>query len=381
MHRRLVLLSLAATAALLTGLVNGPAAGIVRAQALGEINTFAGDGTTAFGGDGGSALAAQINDPHGIAVAPDGTIYFADSGNRRIRRIDASGIISTIAGTGAAGDLGDGGPATNATLGFLLAIALDPASNTLYLADSNHNRVRQIDLDTGTIAAFAGTGTLGFRGDGGPATSARLLRPQGVAVAPDGSVVIADTTNCRIRRVRAGVINTIAGSGVCESTGNGLEAGAASFYFPRRVHVDRDGHIFVVDGSLSNEDDTIRRIDAVSNVVERVAGGGTVTPGAGAAVDMDIGNVSDLVTDAFGNLYIASLHRVLLVHRGSGVLSPFAGTGDFGYGGDGGRALDAQFYIVNAVALVRERLLIADGQNARIRAVTLTPRLAQTTWW
>lgn len=333
------------------------------------VTTFAGDGTLAFGGDGGSALAAQTNFPYGIAVAPDGTVYFSDSGNYRIRKIDPTGVITTVAGTGAAGSHGDNGPATSATFLSIFAIALDATTNDLYVSDLESNRVRRIDLDTGDIFAFAGTGIFGFSGDGGAATSARLSRPEGVAVAADGSVVIADTENCRIRRVSGGVITTIAGSGPCDFMGNGGPAISANFFFPRRVAFDDAGNLFVGEGSISGDDDTVRRIDALTGDVDLFAGGGTATSGSGPATAMDIGNVNDLATDAFGNLYIGSLHRVFRVDLASGLLSPYAGTGNFGYSGDGGNALDADFNGITGIAVTGDTLLISDGGNSRVRVV------------
>ena len=336
----------------------------------GDINTIAGNGVQGFSGDGGAPLDAALFDPHGIAVAPDGTIYFGDSGNFRIRKIDTAGVISTIAGTGVADDTGDGGLAIDATVSLILSIALDPVSNTLYFTDVNNNRVRRIDLTTGTIHAFAGTGTIGFQGDGGAAILARLRRTQGIAVAPDGSVVIADTGNCRIRRISGGIITTIAGSGVCESLGDGLPATSAGFYFPRRLNVDDDGNIFVVDdNNLSNDNNTIRRIDAVTGVIDVVAGGGATIPGTGPATTMKIGNVSDITFDALGNLYIGSIDRAYRVDLTSGVLCPFAGTGAFGFSGDGGPAIDAEFFIINAIAFRGETIIISDGGNNRLRAV------------
>jgi len=344
-----------------------------QAAAPGDVNTIAGTGTQGFSGDGGDPLLAELFDPHGIAVAADGTIYFADTGNFRIRKIDSAGVISTIAGAGVSGNSGDGGAATSATFGFLLSIALDPVSNTLYFTDVNSNRVRQIDLTTGMISAFAGTGTLGFLGDGGAATSARLRRPQGVAVAPDGSVVIADTGNCRIRRVSSGTIATIAGSGVCDSIGNGGPATAAGFYHPRRVYVRANGDVFASDANPNSptfDDDTIRMIDVSTGLIDVVAGGGATTTGSGPATTMKIGNVSDITFDALGGLYIGSLDRVYRVDLTSGTLFPFAGTGAFGYSGDGGPAIDADFNSINAIAFDGDALIISDGTNNRLRAVS-----------
>ncbi len=159
----------------------------------------AGVGTSGFSGDGGPARLARISSPGGLSVAPDGSIYFSDSGNQRIRRIDTNGIISTVVGTGTAGFLGDGGPATQARVAGPQGTAFG-SDGSLYFADWGNGRIRRVGTD-GIITTLAGAGQ-GFSGDGGPATRA-LLRPQGVAVAPDGSFYIADVSNFRVRRVEA----------------------------------------------------------------------------------------------------------------------------------------------------------------------------------
>lgn len=208
------------------------------------VTTIAGTGNSEFAGDGGPALAAALRFPYGIAVAADGTIYVADNGNFRIRKIDPAGIITTVAGDGTLDDVlntngGDGGPATAAQLAGVLSIALDPTGTTLYIADIDANRIRQVNLTTGIIGPFAGTGIFGFgyQGDGWPASAAQLAVPQGVAVDPWGHVYIADTLNCVIRKVDggAGFITTVAGSGACTTAGDGGPAINASFRDPTRL--------------------------------------------------------------------------------------------------------------------------------------------------
>ncbi|HEX5000694.1 MAG TPA: hypothetical protein VFY29_20895 [Terriglobia bacterium] len=222
----------------------------------GIITSVAGTGfTNAFDGDGGAAPASALNFPRGIVLDPAGNLYIADSSNRRIRKVDTSGIISTIAGTGTAGFSGDGGPAVNAMLTFPSDIALD-ASGNLFVADSSDNRVRKIDSD-GTITTVAGTGTSGFSGDGGPATSAKLSSPYGVAVDASGTLFIADFGNQRVRKVSpGGVISTVAGTGTAGFSGDGGPAVNALLRGPTAVAVDSLGNLYIGD----NENRRVRKV-------------------------------------------------------------------------------------------------------------------------
>src|SRR6185503_8548789 len=165
----------------------------------------------AFGGDGGEATKGYMNFPAGIAVDAAGNFYISDSGNHRIRKVTASGTLSTIAGNGVTGTRGDGGPALSASLNNPSGLALDAAGN-LYIADRDNGMIRKLSPD-GILTTVAGTGINGFSGDGGPAVRAMLNRPRGVSVGSDGTIYIADTTNSRIRAVsKNGIISTIAGN-------------------------------------------------------------------------------------------------------------------------------------------------------------------------
>src|SRR3990167_6416847 len=173
------------------------------------ITTVAGTGDYGDGGDGGSATAAMLADPSGVALDGSGTLYIADANNNRIRKVDAAGTITTVAGTGESGYSGDGGLATAASLAYPTVVALD-GSGTLYIADTNNQRIRKVDA-AGTITTVAGTGRYGYSGDGGSATAAILNYPDGVALDNSGNLYIADTANQRIRKVdTAGIITTVA---------------------------------------------------------------------------------------------------------------------------------------------------------------------------
>jgi DNA-binding beta-propeller fold protein YncE len=224
--------------------------------ASGVITTVAGSGTAGWGGDGGPAVAALLEDPKAVWVASSGDFYIADSGNERIRRVDRSGTISTIAGSGVQGFAGDGGPALAAQFDGPRGLAGDNAGN-LYVADDNNHRVRRID-PSGVVTTVAGTGTVAFAGDGGPARSAQLNHPRGVAVDGRGNVFIADSMNHRIRMIDlGGVITTVAGCGRQGFGGDGGPATVARLFEPRGVAVSTAGHLFVAD----TYNDRVRRVE------------------------------------------------------------------------------------------------------------------------
>jgi RHS repeat-associated protein len=253
----------------------------------GIITTVAGNGTAGFSGDGGPATQAQFNFPTGITVGPDGGLYIADAGNNRIRRVAPNGIITTVAGTGAGDFNGDGGPAVQADLDHPTKVVVGP-DGTLYIADSLNQRIRRVGTD-GIITTLAGNGTVGYSGDGGPATRAELYRPVGLAAGLDGSVYIADMYNQVIRRVWPnGTITTLAGNGIEGYSGDGGPATQAQFNYPNGLALAPDGSLYVSDG----DNGYIRRINS-QGVVTTVAGTGTEAlnsfngdglPGTAAAV-------------------------------------------------------------------------------------------------
>ena len=212
----------------------------------GTISTYAGSGNFGFSGDGGPATAAELNFPRDVALDPAGNLYIADSGNSRIRKVSPGGTISTYAGSGSRGFSGDGGPAAAAQLNNPVGMALDPAGN-LYIADITNNRIRKV-TSGGTISTYAGSGSFGFSGDGGPATDAQLGVPVGVALDPAGNLYIADHDNGRIRKVTSGgTISTYAGSGSRGFLGDGGPATAARFREPSGVALDPAGNLYIAD--------------------------------------------------------------------------------------------------------------------------------------
>jgi sugar lactone lactonase YvrE len=258
----------------------------------------------ATAGDFVPAVNASLAGPTALAVDSAGNIFIADASNQRIRKVDTLGIISTVAGNGTQGFAGDGYLAVNAELSFPSGVAVDAAGN-LFIGDTDNHRVRKVD-GAGNISTFAGTGTGGFGGDGGPASSALLNFPAGVALdATDANLFIADLANHRVRRVTllTQTIATVAGNGTPGFGGDGGPASGAMFDFPTAVALDGSGNLFVAD--FGNQ--RIRRIDALSQIVTTVAGSGIFGFGGdgGPANLALLANPSGLAVDALGNLFIA----------------------------------------------------------------------------
>jgi DNA-binding beta-propeller fold protein YncE len=247
----------------------------------GIISTICGIGEKGFSGDGGPALRAQLNEPYGVVIDRSGRVFFADRLNRRVRVIDTTGMIRTLAGDGSGVYSGDGGPAGLAGLAEPNGLALSPDQSRLFIADVAGHRVRVIDLASGIIETFAGTGEAKHDGDGGPATAAGVFGARAVAFAPDGSLYVMERQGSCIRRIRDGVIETVAGTGARGYAGDGGDARVAVFDAPKEMAVDPDGNIFVVD----TESHAIRRIDAKAWIVTTIASGLARPHGALVAPD------------------------------------------------------------------------------------------------
>ncbi|OKH96168.1 RICIN domain-containing protein [Streptomyces uncialis] len=217
-----------------------------KVTADGNISTVAGTGVAGSGGDGGPATSAQLNKPHGLAVDSSGTLYIAEFGNHRVRKVTADGNISTVAGTGVAGSGGDGGLATSAQLKGMYAVAVD-STGTLYISDGGNHRVRKVTAD-GTISTVAGNGTAGSGGDGGPAASAQLNKPYGIAVDSSGTLYISEYGNHRVRKVTAdGNIDTVVGNGTAGFDGDGGPAASGRLNSPFGIAVDCVDAVYIAD--------------------------------------------------------------------------------------------------------------------------------------
>ena len=341
---------------------------IRRVDPWGIISTIAGPTGEGYSGDGGPAVAARLSWPRDVAVDGAGNLYIADRGNNCIRRVDPSGIITTIAGTcsGAGGYSGDNGPAVAARLSLPSGVAVDGAGD-LYIADTNNYRIRRVDA-RGIITTIAGTGEYGYSGDKGPAPQAQLKDPDGVAVDSAGNLYIADRENHRIRRVDAsGIITTIAGTGEDGYSGDNGPAVAARLDHPRDVAVDGAGNLYIADYL----DHRIRRVDA-SGTITTIAGTGEngYSGDNGPAVAAQIYGPGGVAVDAVGNLYLTAGGRIRRVDA-SGIITTIAGTGRYGYSGDGGPAVAAELYSPQGVAVDGSgNLYVADRLNNSIRILT-----------
>ena len=334
----------------------------------GFISTVAGTGEFVTG-DGGPAIRAGLEGPGGATVDAAGNLYIADPGSHRVRKVDRVGRISTVAGNGTLGYSGDGGPATAAELAFPSDVAVDAAGN-LYITDDGNARVRRVDL-AGTITTIAGNGTRGYSGDGGPATAAQLSRPRGVTLDSAGNLYIADDGNARVRRVDlAGTITTIAGNGTRGYAGDGGPAIEAQLAIPAGLTVDRTGNLLIADSGSHR----VRRVDLFGTITT-VAGNGT--PGFsgdnGSAIAAQLASPRDVAVDSVGLLYIVDTanERVRRVDL-SGRIATVVGNGSGRYGGDGGPASLARFQVPSAVLPdAAGNLYIADAVNNRVRRVDL----------
>ncbi len=249
--------------------------------ATGVISTIAGTGTKGFGGDGGPATQAQLNEPYGVVIDRAGRIFFADRLNGRVRVIEQGGEIATLAGDGSGTSSGDGGPAARAGLVEPNGLALATDEKRLFIADVAGHRVRVIDLGSGVIETFAGTGEARHDGDAGPAEQAAIFGARAVAFAPDGSLYVMERQGSCIRRIHDGVIETVAGTGARGYAGDGGNARDAVFAAPKEMAVAPNGDIFVVD----TENHAIRRIDAQTWIVTTIAAGLARPHGAVVAPD------------------------------------------------------------------------------------------------
>jgi uncharacterized protein (TIGR03437 family) len=319
------------------------------------ISTFAGSGISGFSGDNGPATAAALNRPSSVAVDSAGNLYIADENNNRIRKV-SGGIVTTVAGGASAGFSGDNGPATSATLSKPLGVAVDAAGN-LYIADSLNNRVRKVS--NGVITTVAGTGVIGFSGDNGPATSAELYLPWGLAVDSAGNLYIADEENHSVRKVSNGVITTIAGNGVLGYGGDNGPAVNAQLAYPKSLALDSNGDLYISDAGT----DSIRKIS--DGVITTVAGFG---PGFNGSA---YPNPNGVAVDPAGNLYIVDSSDQYVFKISNGVITTIAGNGKAGFIGAGGPATSAELNFPGGIAVdLAGNVYIADSLNNRIRLLT-----------
>jgi uncharacterized protein (TIGR03437 family) len=316
--------------------------------------------------DGNAAINVPLRDPRTIRVDAAGSLYIADTGDHRIRKINQSGVISTIAGNGLPGFAGDRGKATAAQLSSPTSLAFDGNGN-LYVVDRDNSRVRRISSD-GIINTVAGNGTPGFSGDNGPAVSAQI-RPYAVAADSKGNLYIADLT-FRIRKVdiTTGNITTIAGTGMQGYSGDNAPAAMAAIDFVFDLAVGSDGSVYFADFGNAR----VRKIDP-SGMMKLVAGSGQfgfINDGIPATLALML--PQGVIVDTFGNVYISDYNRdqIRRVDVGTGLIKTIAGTGTTGFSGDNDLAAKAQLNSPFGLAIDSTGLYVADTGNKRIRRIT-----------
>ncbi|HEY3839701.1 MAG TPA: SMP-30/gluconolactonase/LRE family protein [Bryobacteraceae bacterium] len=334
-----------------------------------EIKTIAGNGQAGFSGDGGAAASAQLNNPYGLRIGPDGAMYLCEIGNHRIRRVDLkTGKISTFAGTGEKGYSGDGGPATQARMNEPYEVVFDRGGN-LFFTDMQVHAIRRIDRKTGIITTVAGTGEPGFSGDGGPATKAQLRQPHSIAIAPDGGLLICDIGNNRIRRVdlQSGTMTTFAGTGEKKPTPDGAPLEGTPLNGPRALDVDDHGNLWLV----LREGNAIYRIDPKANKIYHAAGTGEKGyTGDGGDAKVAKFNGPKGISWSPKGIFIADTenHVIRKLDEKTGVITSVAGSGTRGDGPDGNDPLKCQLARPHGILATRDgTVYIDDSENHRLR--------------
>ena len=322
------------------------------------ITTIAGNGTEGYNGDSIAATSAMLNRPNGIVVDHLGNVYFSDAGNNRVRKITTAGIITTIAGNGSATYNGDNILADTAAIAAPHFLALDDTGN-LYIVEHTGSRIRKVS-PSGMINTVAGTGVVGNTGDGGPATAAKIAGPYGI-VLYNGSIIFSDATADVVRKIDAsGIITTIAGNPTATAIGDGGPADSARLNAPIGVAVDAAGNLFIADANQHR----IRRVDGLTHIISTVAGNGSFgySGDGGLAANAQLMTPEGLALDTAGNIYIADYdgYRVRFINNATLALSsvpdaiasvslyPNPATGDF-------------VLLVNAAGDDRVEVFIADA--------------------
>jgi len=369
LRARLTVMAMACTTLVASALITS-----FRAHAQ-NISTVAGSYSlgSGYAGDGGAATAAQLANPNGVAVDRAGNMYIAEYNNHIVRKVSATGVISTYAGTGSSGYTGDGGAATAATLYNPMGVAVDTAGN-VYVAEYSNHVVRKINT-AGVISTYAGNGSAGFSGDGGAATAAQIYRPVGLCVDDTGNVYIGDSWNHRIRKVNtSGVMSTVAGNGTAGYSGDGSAATAAKLNYPHGIAVTSSGKLYVAD--YSNY--VVREVNMPTGNIATVAGNNTYGYSGDGSVPIwaQLSHPIGVAVDPTQTkLYIADLdnNRVRMITNPPNIIT-YAGNGTSGFSGDGGAANAAQLsQPAGLICDVNGNLYICDRLNQVIRKVAPAP--------
>ncbi len=336
-----------------------------------SVKTLAGTGVSGAAGDGGDAVEAQVGNPYGLTLGPDGALYVAEVDTHRIRRINLeTGRISTFAGTGEQGYSGDGGPATEARLNEPYEVRFDDGGD-LFFVEMKNAVVRRVDHRTGRISTVAGTGEAGFSGDGGPAAEAAFDRPHSIAFGPDGALYVCDIGNHRIRRVdlTSGRITTFAGTGERLPTPDGAAVDGAPLNGPRAMTFAKNGDMFLA----LREGAAVYRLEWRSKAWRHIAGTGEngYQGDGGPAKQAQLSGPKGIAVGPHGGVYIADTesHTVRRIDLESGLIETVVGDGSR-HDGPEGDPLSCGLARPHGVYVdAKGALYIGDSENHRVRVV------------
>ena len=337
----------------------------------GKIQTYAGTGDMGYAGDGGPADKAVCNEPFMCDFDAVGNLYYSECKNHVIRRVDkVTGVITTVAGCGEAGYSGDGGPATQATMREPYSLQVDRNNGDIYIVDRLNAAVRKVDAATGIITTVAGTGEEGYSGDGGPGNQAMFREPNDCFLDGKGGLLIADIQDQRIRRLdlATGIVNTFAGNGEKERSGDGKPALEASFFGSRAVCMDSKGNTYIAE----REGNGVRKVDT-NGIMSTVAGNGErgYEGDGGPALTATWGSPKALRCDSQDNVVVVDTenHAIRVIDVATGIVTTIAG-GKLGGDGDGGPATEAGMGRPHGCGIdAQGNIFVADSNNHRVRVV------------
>lgn len=335
-----------------------------------RVTTLAGTGEAGYSGDGGPATAAKCHEPNGSARGPDGSLYFCDTLNHAIRRIAPDGTLSTVAGTGKKGYSGDNGPATKGELAEPYEVRCD-ASGNLFVAERLNHCVRRIDGKTQLITTLAGNGKSGSSGDGGPAAASTFKEPHSLQFDKSGDLFICDVADQRIRKLemKTGIVTTFAGTGGKGPVVDGAKIAGTPLSGPRAIDFDVDGNLWVA----LREGNAVLKLDVSAAVIHLAAGTGKkgFTGDGGPARDATLNGPKGIACGPDGNVYIADTenHAIRMIDIRKGTIKLVVGAGAKGDGPDGD-PLQCKLARPHGIFIDRDgTILIGDTENQRLRAV------------